>query len=62
MGTPGPQKVNRYGLEFKLKADALHSELRSYIRFYDQQRLHSSLDYLAPAAFERQFAYQSSVN
>jgi len=41
---------------------ALHRELRSYIRFYNQQRLHSSLDYLAPAAFERQIAYQSGVN
>jgi transposase InsO family protein len=41
---------------------ALHRQLRSYIRFYNQQRLHSSLDYLAPAAFEQQFAYQSGVN
>jgi transposase InsO family protein len=41
---------------------ALHRELRSYIRFYNQQRLHSSLNYLAPVAFERRLAYQSSVN
>ena len=41
---------------------ALHRELRSYIGFYNQQRLHSSLDYLAPAAFEQQIAYQSGVN
>jgi len=26
MGTPGPQKVNRYGLEFKLKAVAMSNE------------------------------------
>jgi len=41
---------------------ALHRELRSYFRFYNQQRLHSSLDYLPPAAFERQVTYQSGVN
>jgi transposase len=26
MGTPGPQKVNRYGLEFKLKAVAMSNQ------------------------------------
>ena len=26
MGSPGPQKVNRYGLEFKLKAVAMSNE------------------------------------
>jgi transposase InsO family protein len=41
---------------------ALHRELRSYIGFYNQQRLHSSLDYLAPASFEQRIAYQSGVN
>jgi len=50
-----------HGMSFDTD-NALHRELRSYIRFYNQQRLHSSLDYLAPAAFERQLAYQSSVN
>lgn len=41
---------------------ALHRQLRDYIRFYNQQRLHSSLDYLAPAVFEQQLTYQSGVN
>jgi transposase InsO family protein len=50
-----------HGMSFDTD-NALHRELRSYIRFYNQQRLHSSLNYLAPVAFERQLAYQSSVN
>jgi transposase InsO family protein len=50
-----------HGMSFDTDG-ALHRELHSYIRFYNQQRLHSSLDYLAPATFERQLAYQSSVN
>jgi transposase InsO family protein len=29
------------------------TSLVDYIQFYNQQRLHSSLDYLPPAAFER---------
>ena len=41
---------------------ALHRVLHNYIRFYNQRRLHSSLDYLAPAAFESKLAYQSGVN
>jgi putative transposase len=41
---------------------ALHRELRSYIGFYNGQRLHSSLDYLSPSTFEKKIAYQSSVN
>jgi transposase InsO family protein len=50
-----------HGMSFDTDG-ALHRELHSYIRFYNQQRLHSSLDYLAPAAFERRLAYQSGVN
>jgi putative transposase len=41
---------------------ALLRDLRSYIGFYNRQRLHSSLDYQAPAAFERQNICQSGVN
>ena len=50
-----------HGMNFDTDT-ALHRELHNYIRFYNQQRLHSSLDYLAPAAFESQLAYQSGVN
>lgn len=39
----------------------LRQTLSSYIAFYNQQRLHSSLRYLPPVAFERQQALQASV-
>ena len=35
---------------------ALHRALRTYIRYYNATRLHSSLDYLSPLAFERRTA------
>ena len=50
-----------YGLTFD-NDNALRSELRSYIQFYNQERLHSALDYLPPVAFERREAQQSCVN
>jgi transposase InsO family protein len=36
--------------------------LSSYIAFYNQQRLHSSLRYLPPVAFETRQAQQACVN
>jgi transposase InsO family protein len=35
---------------------ALDRALRIYIRYYNETRLHSSLDYLSPLAFERRAA------
>ena len=40
----------------------LRKTLSSYIAFYNQQRLHSSLSYLAPAAFEKRLTYHDRVN
>ena len=40
----------------------LRQTLSSYITFYNQQRRHSSLRYLPPAAFEMQQAKQTCVN
>jgi transposase InsO family protein len=34
----------------------LHHALRTYIRYYNETRLHSSLDYHSPLAFERRAA------
>jgi putative transposase len=50
-----------YGMTFTTDAD-LHRQLRSYIRFYNKQRLHSSLGYLPPVAFEQLATYPPSVN
>ncbi len=41
-----------YGQTFTSDED-LRSALLSYIQFYNQQRLHSSIGYLSPAAFEK---------
>ena len=40
----------------------LRQALRSYIAFYNQQRIHSSLRYLPPATFEQQQGQQPCVN
>jgi len=50
-----------YGKKFTTD-DQLRQTLSSYIAFYNQQRLHSSLRYLPPVAFERQQAQQACVN
>jgi len=34
--------------------DEVHSVLKDYLPFYNRARLHSSLDYVSPATFERQ--------
>ena len=40
----------------------LRQILSSYIAFYNQRRLHSSLCYLPPVAFEQREAQQACVN
>ncbi len=42
--------------------EQLRQALRSYLAFYNQQRLHSSLRYLPPAAFEQLQGLQPCVN
>ena len=42
--------------------DQLRRTLSSYITFYNQQRLHSSLRYLPPSVFEQRQGLQSCVN
>ena len=39
-----------------LTVHALRTQLRRYMRYYNTVRLHSSLDYCSPLAFERQVA------
>jgi len=50
-----------YGKKFA-RDHQLRQTLSRYIAFYNQQRLHSSLRYLPPVAFERQQAQQACVN
>jgi putative transposase len=50
-----------YGRHFA-DDDQLRQALRSYIAFYNYQRLHSALRYVAPATFERRRSVQSCVN
>jgi putative transposase len=50
-----------YGKTFSTDQE-LRNTLSSYIGFYNQQRLHSSLRYLPPAAYEQRMAELSCVN
>lgn len=69
MNRPGKMTDNAFMESFfhSMKADAIHGNtfsddrslrktIRSYIQFYNHERLHSSLGYVPPAAFEKQLA------
>jgi transposase InsO family protein len=75
MNRPGKMNDNAHMESFfhSMKAEDLHGRrfddddqlrqaIRSYIAFYNQQRLHSALCYLSPVAFERQQGLQPCVN
>ncbi|WIW00119.1 IS3 family transposase [Kinneretia aquatilis] len=75
MNRPGKMNDNAHMESFfhSMKTESLHgmsfetdkqlrTALRSYIGFYNQQRLHSSLSYLSPVKFEQQQRQQSCVN
>ncbi|TFY96142.1 hypothetical protein EZ216_21200 [Ramlibacter humi] len=50
-----------YGKKFNTEQQ-LRATLSSYIRFYNDRRLHSSLRYLPPTAYESRTQGASSVN
>lgn len=50
-----------YGKKFQTEHQ-LRTVLSSYIRFYNDRRLHSSLQYLPPVAYERRAGGATSVN
>ena len=75
MNRPGKMNDNAHMESFfhSMKAEELHGRrfdndeqlrqaLRSYIAFYNQQRLHSALRYLPPVTFERLQGLQPCVN
>jgi transposase InsO family protein len=75
MNRPGKMNDNAHMESFfhSMKTEELYGKafaddqqlrriLSSYITFYNQQRLHSSLRYLPPAAFEQQQGLQACVN
>lgn len=75
MNRPGKMNENAHMESFfhSLKTESLHglsfetdrqlrAALHSYIGFYNQQRRHSSLNYVSPAAFERKQGEAVCVN
>lgn len=75
MNRPGKMNDNAHMESFfhSMKAESLYGRvfesdgqlkaaIRSYVAFYNQQRLHSSLRYLSPVAFERSKEPSSCVN
>ena len=50
-----------FGMTFQTESD-LRAALSDYVRFYNWERLHSSLGYLPPAEFEVQFPIHTGVN
>jgi len=50
-----PHKISWHGLTFTQDRE-IQSAVRAYIPFYNGTRLHSSLNYVPPAAYERQLA------
>jgi putative transposase len=50
-----------FGTTFQTESH-LRAALLDYVRFYNQQRLHSSLGYLPPAVFEAQIPIHTGVN
>ena len=75
MNRPGKMNDNAHMESFyhSMKVESLHglsfdtdkqlrTALRSYIAFYNRQRLHSSLTYMSPVRFEQQGQERSCVN
>jgi transposase InsO family protein len=50
-----------FGMTFHTEAD-LRVALLEYVHFYNRRRLHSSLDYLSPVAFEARSPIHAGVN
>ncbi len=50
-----------FGITFQTESH-LRAALLDYVRFYNQQRLHSSLGYLPPVVFEAQAPIHTGVN
>lgn len=75
MNRPGQVTDNAHMESFfhSMKADLIHGHafshdrqmlaaLRSYLPFYNRRRIHSSLNYVSPATYEKLLAQQPGVN